>query len=235
MTAPGIVQTQHGTCTNCCRCFTTRGLLLKQDKVNTWFSFQVAPITIHPAHEKAANYFGFRIVHVPVGKDFVPKVSDMENVGQKDPQSILPVGVQLNLVLNRAICFDSCENWTSLRKRLLPIICKCWLSGNNKQHDSTFDLGTSILPRNSRPHRGDCWSCCSAQLTTACGRMFRWIHAAVVWLSHCFDHLCSQSEDYWHRLFYLQAVSQWRVEFWVQLFVCLFCFLAQLSIVLFSG
>ncbi|KAK2150178.1 hypothetical protein LSH36_419g01016 [Paralvinella palmiformis] len=38
----------------------------------------VAPITIHPAHEKAAHYFGFEIIHVPVGNDFIPDVDDYE-------------------------------------------------------------------------------------------------------------------------------------------------------------
>ncbi|ELU10802.1 hypothetical protein CAPTEDRAFT_156221 [Capitella teleta] len=38
----------------------------------------VAPITIHPAHEKAAHYFGFTIVHVPVGKDFKPDIDAYE-------------------------------------------------------------------------------------------------------------------------------------------------------------
>merc|ERR1711976_213330 len=38
----------------------------------------VAPITIHPAHEKAASYFGLKIVHVPVGKDFKPDVEEFE-------------------------------------------------------------------------------------------------------------------------------------------------------------
>ena len=41
---------------------------------------QVAPITIHPAHEKAANYFGFEIIHVPVGNDFKPDLEDYERV-----------------------------------------------------------------------------------------------------------------------------------------------------------
>lgn len=40
----------------------------------------VAPITIHPAHEKAAYYFGFTIKHVPVGKDYNPNIVDIENV-----------------------------------------------------------------------------------------------------------------------------------------------------------
>jgi len=39
----------------------------------------VAPITIHPAHEKAAWYFGFTIVHVPVGQDGRPNVTEYEN------------------------------------------------------------------------------------------------------------------------------------------------------------
>jgi len=38
----------------------------------------VAPITIHPAHEKAAAYFGFTIIHVPVNRDFVPCLKDYE-------------------------------------------------------------------------------------------------------------------------------------------------------------
>ena len=42
--------------------------------------FQVAPITIHPAHEKAAHYFGFTIRHVPVGEDFRPDMRAYEQV-----------------------------------------------------------------------------------------------------------------------------------------------------------
>ena len=35
--------------------------------------FKVAPITIHPAFEKAAHYFGLKMVHVPVDEDsFLP-------------------------------------------------------------------------------------------------------------------------------------------------------------------
>ena len=53
---------------------------------------QVAPITIHPAHEKAAHYFGFRVAHVPVGNDFLPNVSDIENVGMTldNPNRVFP-------------------------------------------------------------------------------------------------------------------------------------------------
>ena len=44
---------------------------------------QVAPITIHPAHEKAAHYFDIRIVHVPVGPDGLPNINDFEAVGYR--------------------------------------------------------------------------------------------------------------------------------------------------------
>jgi hypothetical protein len=42
--------------------------------------WQVAPITIHPAHEKAAHYFDITIVHIPVGNDGLPNVDDYEKV-----------------------------------------------------------------------------------------------------------------------------------------------------------
>lgn len=38
----------------------------------------VAPLTIHPAHEKAAHYFGVKIVHVQVGDDGRPDVTAYE-------------------------------------------------------------------------------------------------------------------------------------------------------------
>ena len=40
----------------------------------------VAPITIHPAHEKAAHYFGFEVIHVPVNRNFVPDLEEFERV-----------------------------------------------------------------------------------------------------------------------------------------------------------
>ena len=40
----------------------------------------VAPITIHPAHEKAAHYFGFEIIHVDVDRNFVPDIENFERV-----------------------------------------------------------------------------------------------------------------------------------------------------------
>ena len=40
----------------------------------------VAPITIHPAHEKAAHYFGFEIIHVDVDRNFVPNIENFERV-----------------------------------------------------------------------------------------------------------------------------------------------------------
>jgi len=40
----------------------------------------VAPITIHPAHEKAAEYFDFKIVHVPVGDDGLPDLEQYNAV-----------------------------------------------------------------------------------------------------------------------------------------------------------
>jgi glutamate/tyrosine decarboxylase-like PLP-dependent enzyme len=41
---------------------------------------QVAPVTIHPAHEKAAHYFGVRIVHVAVGRDGRPDMVKYDQV-----------------------------------------------------------------------------------------------------------------------------------------------------------
>ena len=41
---------------------------------------QVAPITIHPCHEKAAHYFGFTIKHVKVGADYKPDLQEYEEV-----------------------------------------------------------------------------------------------------------------------------------------------------------
>ncbi|XP_070533931.1 sphingosine-1-phosphate lyase-like [Ptychodera flava] len=38
----------------------------------------VAPITIHPAFEKAAHYFNVKMVHVPVGKDCKPDMAKYE-------------------------------------------------------------------------------------------------------------------------------------------------------------
>merc|ERR1712226_76807 len=38
----------------------------------------VAPITIHPCHEKAAHYFGFTIKHVKVGADYKPDLQEYE-------------------------------------------------------------------------------------------------------------------------------------------------------------
>ena len=35
----------------------------------------IAPVTIHPAIEKAAHYFGFTIKHVPVTHDFKADVA----------------------------------------------------------------------------------------------------------------------------------------------------------------
>ena len=41
---------------------------------------QVAPSTIHPLHDKAAQYFGVRIVKVPVGEDCKPDLQEYEKV-----------------------------------------------------------------------------------------------------------------------------------------------------------
>ena len=41
---------------------------------------QVAPQTIHPAHEKAASYFGFKIIHVPVKDDYRPDMKKYAEV-----------------------------------------------------------------------------------------------------------------------------------------------------------
>ncbi|CAD5114128.1 DgyrCDS3273 [Dimorphilus gyrociliatus] len=38
----------------------------------------VAPITIHPAHEKAASYFGFKIVHIPIDENCLPNMEKYE-------------------------------------------------------------------------------------------------------------------------------------------------------------
>lgn len=42
--------------------------------------FQVAPITIHPTIDKAAHYFGLKVVHTPVGDDFRANAKEMEKV-----------------------------------------------------------------------------------------------------------------------------------------------------------
>lgn len=40
----------------------------------------VAPTTIHPAHEKAASYFGFKIVHIPIDENCLPDMKKYEEV-----------------------------------------------------------------------------------------------------------------------------------------------------------
>ncbi len=43
-------------------------------------SMQVAPLTVHPAFEKAAGYFDIRIVHVPLNKDFTVNLIEYKKV-----------------------------------------------------------------------------------------------------------------------------------------------------------
>jgi glutamate/tyrosine decarboxylase-like PLP-dependent enzyme len=50
----------------------------------------VLPSTAHPAFDKAADYFGVKLVHVPVGKDFRAQVDLME--AAITPNTILMVG-----------------------------------------------------------------------------------------------------------------------------------------------
>ena len=42
-------------------------------------SFQVAPVTIHPAFEKGAAYFDLKIVHVPI-KNYRVDMTEYEKV-----------------------------------------------------------------------------------------------------------------------------------------------------------
>jgi hypothetical protein len=41
---------------------------------------QVAPTTVHPTIDKAAHYFGLKVVHTPVGSDFKADVQAMKEV-----------------------------------------------------------------------------------------------------------------------------------------------------------
>jgi glutamate/tyrosine decarboxylase-like PLP-dependent enzyme len=50
----------------------------------------VLPMTAHPAFEKAANYFGVKPIHVPVGEDFRAQVNLMEKA--ITPNTVLMVG-----------------------------------------------------------------------------------------------------------------------------------------------
>lgn len=43
-------------------------------------SIQIAPTTIHPVMDKAAAYFGLRVIHVPVDSDLRADVEAMEKV-----------------------------------------------------------------------------------------------------------------------------------------------------------
>jgi sphinganine-1-phosphate aldolase len=83
----------------------------------------VAPITIHPGHEKAAHYFGVTIVHVPVDRSGRPNVDDIRNAitsntvallasapqychGVVDPiAEIAQLAVQFDLPLHVDACF----------------------------------------------------------------------------------------------------------------------------------
>jgi glutamate/tyrosine decarboxylase-like PLP-dependent enzyme len=40
----------------------------------------VAPTTVHPTIDKAAHYFGLKVVHTPVGADFKADVQAMKEV-----------------------------------------------------------------------------------------------------------------------------------------------------------
>ncbi|MBX5483926.1 MAG: aspartate aminotransferase family protein [Myxococcaceae bacterium] len=50
----------------------------------------VLPITVHPAFEKAAHYFGVKAVHAPIGRDFRADVDEMEK--RITDRTILVVG-----------------------------------------------------------------------------------------------------------------------------------------------
>lgn len=46
----------------------------------TCSTHQVAPLTIHPAFEKAASYFDVRLIHVPLLSDLSPDVDAYKKV-----------------------------------------------------------------------------------------------------------------------------------------------------------
>lgn len=46
-----------------------------------FFIPKVAPITIHPTIDKAAHYFGLKVIHTPVTDDFKADIKAMEKVG----------------------------------------------------------------------------------------------------------------------------------------------------------
>ena len=45
-----------------------------------FLSVQVAPLTIHPAFEKAASYFNVKVVHVPLKSDLTPDMDAYKKV-----------------------------------------------------------------------------------------------------------------------------------------------------------
>ena len=71
----------------------------------------MAPITVHPAHEKAAHYFGFTVVHVPVGDDYRPNVWEYEQVS-----------VHLSEII--ILLYMYMYTCTTLRKECITMCCR---------------------------------------------------------------------------------------------------------------
>jgi hypothetical protein len=60
----------------------------------------VVPCTIHPAFDKAAHYFGVKILHAKMGPDFRVDLADMERLTQKDIQRVLRDVEQADLAIS---------------------------------------------------------------------------------------------------------------------------------------
>lgn len=67
-------------------------ICLSQIRVMMVNSLQVAPITIHPAFEKAASYFNLRLVHVPLLSDLSPDMDAYKKVSYGNG-GLVPVSI----------------------------------------------------------------------------------------------------------------------------------------------